>query len=87
MNIYPQEIENALKSDLRVRELYVCGQNDDKLGMQIVLNVVGDFYDTSEVKEMCNNLLPSYQIPNKINIVKELPKNGSGKIIRRQEYA
>lgn len=87
MNIYPQEIENALKSDLRVRELYVCGQNDDKLGMQIVLNIVGDFYDTSEVKEMCNNLLPSYQIPNKINIVKELPKNGSGKIIRRQEYA
>lgn len=83
MNIYPQEIEGVLKTDPRVRELFVCGKRDDKLGVQIILNVVGDFSDTSEVKELCRNLLPSYQIPNKIYLVDELPKNGSGKIVRR----
>ena len=83
MNIYPQEIEGVLKTDPRVRELFVCGERDDKLGVQIILNVVGDFSDTSEVKELCRNLLPSYQIPNKIYLVDELPKNGSGKIVRR----
>ena len=83
MNIYPQEIENALKSDPRVRELYVCGHNDEKLGTHIVLNIAGDFSDVSDVKEMCRLLLPSYQMPSRINLVNELPKNASGKIIRR----
>lgn len=83
MNIYPQEIEGALKSDSRVRELYVCGHNDKKLGVQVVLNIVGDFSDIAEVKELCRTRLPAYQIPNKINLMDELPKNGSGKVIRR----
>lgn len=83
MNIYPQEIEEALKVDPRVYELYVCGRNDDKLGTQIILNVVGDFSDVSDVKEMCHMRLPTYQIPTRINLVDKLLKNGSGKIIRR----
>lgn len=83
MNIYPQEIESALNMDPRVHEVYVCGNNDEKLGMQIVLNVVGDFSSVAEVKELCYTHLPSYQMPTRINLVDELPKNGSGKIIRR----
>ena len=83
MNIYPQEIESALKSDSRVRELFVYGENDERYGVQIVLNIVGDFVDVAEVKELCRELLPAYQIPAKINILDELPKNGSGKIVRR----
>lgn len=83
MNIYPQEIESALKMDPRVSELYVCGMNDEKLGVQIVLNVVGDFASVAEVKELCYTHLPSYQMPTRINLVDALPKNGSGKVIRR----
>ena len=77
MNIYPQEIEAALKTDSRVKELYVCGYT------QIILNIVGDFSDISEVKELCRMHLPAYQMPTNIHLVDELPKNGSGKIIRR----
>ena len=83
MNIYPQEIESALKADSRVSELCVCGYSDEKLGVQIVLNIVGDFANIFEVKEMCREQLPPYQMPAKINLMDELPKNGSGKIIRR----
>ena len=83
MNIYPAEIEGTLKTDPRVRELYVCGEKNEKIGTQIVLHIVGDFSDISEVKAMCKALLPAYQMPTRINLVDELPKNGSGKILRR----
>ena len=83
MNIYPQEIESALKLDPRVHEVYVCGNNDENLGMQIILTIVGDFQNIAEVKELCKVYLPAYQMSARINLVNELPKNGSGKIIRR----
>ncbi|MBO5228413.1 MAG: acyl--CoA ligase [Lachnospiraceae bacterium] len=83
MNIYPQEIESVLKADSRVREVCVCGHSAEKLGTQIVLNIAGDFADVAEVKELCRTQLPAYQMPARINLVSEIPKNGSGKIVRR----
>ncbi len=83
MNIYPQEIEGALKSDPRVREVLVCGAHDKKIGTQILLTVAGDFKNTDEVRTLCKARLPECQLPSKIRLVDEIPKNGSGKIIRR----
>ncbi len=83
MNIYPQEIESALKSDSRVHDVYVYGNNDEKFGTQIILNIVGDFSNVSEIKELCRSNLLAYQMPSKINLLNEIAKNGSGKIIRR----
>lgn len=83
MNIYPQEIESALKLDYRVKDVYVRGYTDDKLGVQVELNITGDFSDISEVKDVCRCNLSAYQIPARINLLDEIPKNGSGKIIRR----
>ncbi len=87
MNIYPQEVEEALKADSRVREVCVWGDTDRETGTQIVLNIAGDFADISAVKELCRVYLPAYQMPTKIHLMDELPKNGSGKIIRRQGHA
>lgn len=84
MNIYPQEIEGALKCDPRVMEALVYAENNERFGVQLVLNIVGDFADSKEVKELCQKVLPVFQVPNKINLLAELPKNGSGKIIRRK---
>lgn len=83
MNIYPQEIESALKLDYRVKDVFVRGYTDDKLGVQIELNITGDFADVSEVKDLCRTNLSAYQVPTRINLLDEIPKNGSGKIIRR----
>jgi len=85
MNIYPQEIESVLRKDPRVRELYVYGYKDERLNVHIVLNISGDFSDITEVKDMCRALLPSYQIPTRINLMDELNKTCSGKIIRRPQ--
>lgn len=83
MNIYPQEIESSLKIDCRVNDVYVYGYTDEKLGVQIGLNITGDFADVAEVKELCRVNLSAYQIPNRICLLDEIPKNGSGKIVRR----
>ena len=50
---------------------------------QIGLKIKGEFNDVKEVKKLCIYLLPSYQIPNYIEIVDEIPKNGSGKKLRK----
>ena len=84
MNIYPQEIESALKRDARVREVLAYGYTDKLNRTQIGIEICGDFADTNEVHTMCCELLPSYQVPTEINILTSLKKNGSGKIIRRK---
>ncbi len=83
MNIYPQEIESTLKSDPRVREVLAYKIEHAKFGVQIGLKIVGEFANVGEVKRLCTAMLPPFQIPSVIQLMDELPKNGSGKIIRR----
>ena len=82
MNIYPAEIEGVLKQDLRVRDVLIYGF-DSQLGKQIGMKLVGDFSSVEAVKQYCIKALPPFQVPSEIELVDELPKNGSGKIIRR----
>ena len=83
MNVYPAEIEGVLKQDPRVKEVLVYGFNNS-FGTQIGMKLVGEFASTEEVKQLCMNALPSFQVPSVIELMDELPKNGSGKIIRRK---
>jgi long-chain acyl-CoA synthetase len=82
MNIYPAEIEGAIKQDPRVKEVLVYGFHN-LFGTQIGMKLVGEFSSPEEVKQLCMQVLPSFQVPSIIELVDELPKNGSGKIIRR----
>lgn len=82
MNVYPAEIEGVLKQDPRVKEVLVYGFRN-QLGTQIGMKLVGDFYSVEEAKQFCMKALPSFQVPSVIELVGELPKNGSGKVIRK----
>ena len=82
MNVYPAEIEGVIKQDTRVKEVLVYGFNNS-FGTQIGMKLVGEFSSAEEVKQLCMKVLPSFQVPSAIELVDELPKNGSGKLIRR----
>ena len=82
MNIYPAEIEATLKKDPRVKEVLIYGYKSP-FGTQIGLKIAGKFSSTQEVKHFCSDALPSFQVPSTIELLEELPKNGSGKVIRR----
>lgn len=82
MNIYPAEVEAAMKQDSRTKEVLVY-RYEDRIGVQIGMKIVGDYSSVDEVFALCTEVLADFQRPNKIEILPELPKNGSGKIIRR----
>ena len=83
MNIYPAEVEGTLKQDTRVKEVLIYGVDNRLFGTQIGMKVVGEFSSIEEIKKLCIKSLPPFQVPTIIELVDELPKNASGKIIRR----
>ena len=83
MNVYPVEVEKVLKQDPRTREVLVYGYRNYS-GVQIGMKIVGAFESVEEIYELCARILPDFQRPNRIEIVSELPKNGSGKIVRKK---
>ena len=85
MNIYPGEIEAVLREDERVQDLYVYGIPDAVYGEAIVLVVSGRFASEREVRALCNQKLPSYEIPTHIKLRPQLTYTASGKLIRTKE--
>lgn len=81
MNIYPQEIENALRQDERIRDVLAYGEKNETVSEKIHIKVVSALCK-SDVFEVCRKYLSSYQLPDVIEIVDEIPKNASGKVIR-----
>lgn len=82
MNIYPQEIENVLKQEEGIADVLVFGVKDETVGEKIYLKVVTNTLSKSQIFICCRNLLPSYQLPDFIEIVEEIPRNASGKVLR-----
>jgi acyl-CoA synthetase (AMP-forming)/AMP-acid ligase II len=87
MNIYPKEIEDALLEDDRIREIIVFGTNDIYFGQRLNITVV-PFLDKqlneADIVDLCRHKLATYQYPDKVNIVEEIPRNMAGKTMRTQ---
>lgn len=83
INIYPQEIENAIKQCDGVSEAYVYADKDTQGRTIIHLMAEGSDIDEFAIAKYCRKHLPTYEVPDDIRIVDEIPKNGSGKIIRK----
>lgn len=81
MNIYPQEIENALKEDEAITDVLAYGDRGDTVSEKIHLKVVTSLA-IPEVYALCKRKLMSYELPDAIDIVDEIPRNASGKVIR-----
>ena len=85
MNIYPQEIENALKSDPGISDALAFGLREKPATQALVLHVVANGLSKAEVLRICQERLPFYEIPDVLELVTELPRNASGKVIRPSE--
>ena len=86
VNIYPQEIEDALYSAPGVSEALVYGEYDEQYGQRIVAEVVllGSV-DKAAILQACRDNLPEYKWPSDIRVVKELAKSPTGKVLRKPE--
>lgn len=84
MNIYPQEIENSLKKDDRIIDVLAYGIKDSYVGERIALKVVSKELSYTDVFRICHDKLPSFQHPDRIEIVDSLEHTASGKLIRKR---
>jgi long-chain acyl-CoA synthetase len=84
-NIAPAEIEEVANMHESVLDCAVIGAPHEKLGEIPVLFVVvrpGKSLDADAVLALCRTKLSSYKVPAAIEIVDQIPRTGSGKIMR-----
>jgi fatty-acyl-CoA synthase len=86
-NVYPLEVEEALNAHDDVREAAVVGVDDDQYGQRLAAFVVlePDRGTTADdLKGHVKAQLAGYKVPRDLAFVEELPRNASGKIVKRQ---
>ncbi|HZX53055.1 MAG TPA: hypothetical protein VFE86_00155, partial [Ilumatobacteraceae bacterium] len=86
MNIYPAEIEAALEIHPDVLEVAVFGVPSDEWGESVHAVVVvreGAAMTEEDVMAHAREHLAGYKIPRSVSWSSELPKTGSGKILKR----
>lgn len=84
--ISPREIEDELSAHPVVHEAAVVGVSDETLGESIkafVVLVPGNQVDGAELGRFLAERLPAYKVPQQWAFVSELPKNESGKVMKR----
>jgi acyl-CoA synthetase (AMP-forming)/AMP-acid ligase II len=85
-NIYPREIEEVIASHPAVMEVAVIGVPEERLGEEIMA-VIAPKRDTQltdrEVVALCEKNLARFKKPRYVEFVDILPKNPSGKILKR----
>ena len=87
VNIYTKEIESVLYEHAAVREAAVYGLPDENWGERVVASVVlcdGVNVSEADLIAHCRSLLASYKKPRQVFFEEELPKNPSGKILKRE---
>ncbi len=86
MNVYPAEIEAALEQHPKIYEAAVFGIPSEEWGETVHTTVVarpGEVMSEDEVKAFSREHLASYKVPRSIAFLDELPKTGSGKVLKR----
>ncbi len=87
MNIYPAEIEAALEQHPAIYDVAVFGIPSEEWGEIVHATVVlapGVSLTAEEIKAFGKDHLASYKVPRSVDFVGELPRTGSGKILKRQ---
>lgn len=86
-NVFPSEVEELLRSHPSVAEAAVVGVDDDEFGQALAAFVVveSDARITArEVKSHVRDHLARHKVPRTVRFVDELPRNTTGKLLRRQ---
>jgi acyl-CoA synthetase (AMP-forming)/AMP-acid ligase II len=82
-NVYSPEVERVVAEFPGVAEVAVIGIPDDRWGEQVKAVVAGDQLDAEKIVEFCRERLAHYKCPRSVDVVEALPRNATGKILKR----
>ena len=86
-NVFPAEVEDLLAKHEAVREVAVIGVDDEKFGQRLKAFVVtrdGEKLSEDDVKKYVKANLASFKVPREIEFMDELPRNATGKVLKRE---
>lgn len=87
LNIYSREVESALLEHPAVAEVAVVGVADPEFGESVMAFVrlkAGRSVTQEELIDHCRAHIASYKKPRYVRFVAELPRNSSGKVMKRE---
>ncbi|MFA6300031.1 MAG: AMP-binding protein, partial [Nocardioides sp.] len=89
-NVYPLEVEEMLTAHDEVREAAVVGVDDEAFGQRLVAFVVpvpGATVTPDDLKRHIKEHLAGYKVPREVTLLDELPRNATGKVVKRELLA
>ncbi len=86
-NVFPAEVEELLESHEAIEEAAALGVEDEKFGQRlkafVVLRKSGELSE-DDVKGYVKENLARYKVPRDVVFVDELPRNPTGKVLKRE---
>jgi acyl-CoA synthetase (AMP-forming)/AMP-acid ligase II len=85
-NVFPREVEDLLADHEAVVEAAVIGVEDDEFGQRLKAFVVATAeseVSEEDLKAYIKANLASYKAPREIEFLEELPRNATGKVLKR----
>jgi acyl-CoA synthetase (AMP-forming)/AMP-acid ligase II len=85
-NVYSPEVERVLAEHPAVADVAVIGVPDDRWGESIkavVQAADGQSVDPDELVAYARERLAGYKVPRTIDVVAEMPRNATGKILKK----
>ena len=86
-NLFPGEVEGLLITHEAVEEAAVIGVEDADFGKRLAAFVVlrpGATMSEDEVREFVRRNLARYKVPRDVTFIDELPRNPTGKVLKRE---
>jgi fatty-acyl-CoA synthase len=86
-NVFPREVEDLLADHAEVEEVAVIGVADDAFGQRLKAFVVvreGGTLSEDTVKEYVKSNLARYKVPREVVFIDALPRNATGKVLKRE---
>ena len=86
-NVFPREVEDLLAAHHAVSEVAVVGVDDEQFGQRLRAFVVlesGRDSSADELKDHVKANLARYKVPREIVFLEELPRNATGKVLKRE---
>jgi fatty-acyl-CoA synthase len=86
-NVFPREVEDLLADHPDIEEAAVIGVEDDEFGQRLKAFCVpreGSSLAEDDVKSYVKQNLARFKVPRDVVFIAELPRNATGKVLKRE---